>query len=414
MAQTAGRAHFLTHGPGSAEEALGEAVVASVFGPNALYYNAAGLGRGEGGVTGEYTKLLPGVSYSWLGSAFTVSGNSMGLGVLSLDLGEITTRESIQDPGSIAKSYQRAYFLGLSRPIGGRTRLGASLGFLDFRLADYESKAKFIDLGASARITRHLSLGAALKNAYFSGLSFAGNKEVYPQELRTGLVINRGIAQIMVQAEKVLDGSKPKYAIGFGYSPLKILSFRAGLNGNPRFGFGLTTKSNLFGLDFSWVSKTLSPTSRVSLSYFFRDDEDSIGPFNPYDELKGRAKSLESYLKEESKRLLQAKNNYEASKALEKLLAINPSSKNARHTLNTLTKTDYKGFVLFPIAFTKQEKARRMMYLRWSIGFAQDFHEEHMTLGKDFMCRWPGDKRSELISKLSRLPKVAACQNKTK
>lgn len=398
-ASAPGRTHFLSHGPGSLEESLGGAVAASAIGPNALYYNPAGLARNGGGITGEYVSLLPGVNYSWLGSAFAVGGFGMGLGLASLDLGEIIQRQTILDPGSSAKSYQRAYFLGLSKGLGSRLKLGATFGLLDFRMTSYESKAQFADFGAAYALTDSLTIGGSLKNAWFSGLNFAGNKEVYPQEVRAGFSINRGGAGVFGEVDKTLDGSKPRLAFGLDYAPISVLSLRAGLNGHPRAGIGLASKNRTFAFDFSWSMKALNPTSRISLSYFFREI-DERRPDDPYAQLRSRAETLREYLREEAKRLLEENKQEEASAVLKKILALDPSDRATRRTLFSLDQKKYPRFRTFPLAFSKTERAKRSLYLRWAVNFADGSAAEAMKTANEFTGLWPQDRRSDLIQLL--------------
>ncbi|MEK6543823.1 MAG: hypothetical protein AABZ44_05255 [Elusimicrobiota bacterium] len=413
-AQPLGRTNFLTHGPGSFEESMGGAVVAFAQGPNALYYNAAGLASGQSGITGEYAQLFPGVNYSWLGSAFSLGGNSMGIGVINLDLGEITVRQDVLDPGSQAKSYERAYLFGFSRPINGSMQVGSALGLLDFRLASHASKARFIDLGVSGRVASHLTLGAVLKNAYFSGLNLAGNKEVYPQELRTALAVDNGPMALTVQVEKVLDASNPRFSAGLGYALLRFFSLRLGMNGSPRFGVGLLTADRTFALDFAWQMQAITPTARVGLSYFFRDEEDS-GQRMPdaNSEMKQRASSLKDYLAEEAKRFLENGDSNSAERSLEKLYVLNPASNEVRQTLISLLAKDsvkrlrldaeqktYPRIRLFPVALSRAEKERRKLWLFFSVNFAERQVGDYAPLAQEFSKRWPRDPRSVLIREL--------------
>jgi hypothetical protein len=271
-------------------------------------------------------------------------------------------------------------------------------------LADYQSSAYFVDLGLTNQFSSKLSAGINLKNAYFSGLNLAGNKEVYPPELRLGGSWNAGGAMVLLgQVEKILDGSKPRFSAGVSYSLLSIFSLRLGMNGNPRFGFGLTTKSRLFALDYSWQMRAVSPTSRVGLSYFFRENEEAAeAPLDPYDELKARAKTLASYFSEESKQLLQEGKTHRTKEALEKLLALNPDDNNVRQTLVSLgsSKVHYPKITLFPFAITRQEASKRRLYLRFAVSFAQDHGKDYITQAQEFVERWPQDKRAQLIEQL--------------
>jgi len=218
-AAPAGRAHFLTHGPGSLEESLGGAAAAASVGPNALYYNAANLGSGPSAISAEFSEIFPGVGYSWLGSSFDLGSGKMGLGLISLDLGEITSREGLLDPGRETRNRQRAYLLGVSHKLSESLQGGLTLGALDFQLAGHSSGARFLDAGFSSRWGSQWSIGAVVKNAYFSGLNFAGHREIYPAELRAGAAASFGGLLITAQAHRTLDGSKPGFSIGLGYSP---------------------------------------------------------------------------------------------------------------------------------------------------------------------------------------------------
>lgn len=392
-----GRTHFLSHGPGAMEESLGEAVAGAAAGPASVYYNPAGLSQSPSAITGEWTKLLPGVNYSWLGVSFDVKVAQMGLGLVSLDLGEVTARSGLNDAGSIISSYQRAYFIGSARQVAPGLWAGTTLGLLDYDLGGYKSKAFFSDAGAIYQPGRTVRLGLALKNLYFSGLDFGGERERYPAEVRLGASFERYGLAALAQVGQVLDGSEPSFGFGLGYSLFGLLHMRAGLNGHPRFGFGLSTKGGRFALDVSHRAGPVSAAQRVGVTYFFRPWQDS--PTDPYAELTQRARSLASYYWEESKRLLET-GSPEGMPALRKVLALQPDNREAAKALSSETGVSYPAVRPSRWGFLPWERTRRTLYLRFAVDYAEDSKAGACAAGQRFIGRWPKDSRSLLISQL--------------
>lgn len=393
-----GRSHFLSHGPGAMEQSLGEAVAGVVSGPSSLYYNAAGLSNGGAAMTGEWTRLLPGVNYSWFGGSFDLGIAHMGLGAISLDLGEITARSSLGDSGTTVSSYQRAYLIGSSREVWPGIFAGSTWGFLDLNLAGYGSKAFFMDLGAIYRAPTLWSAGLAVKNAYFSGLDFGGEKEVYPREIRAGVSLQKSGMSLVAQIDKALDGSSPAFSIGGGYLLFRVLSFRAGMNGYPRLGAGFMTKNGMFSLDMSYQVGAVSASQRLTATYFFRGADDEDRPKDVYTELLEQVESLEAYLSEESKRLMEQKRNEEAVDSLERLLALRPSDSDAALALKALTGRVYPtiGKPNWPFGFIGGRKKR--LYLTFAVAFAGKDGLRACQSAKEFGERWPGDARWTLMA----------------
>lgn len=397
---TRAASHFLSRGPGAAEEAMGEAVVATVSGPNSLYYNSAGLGSGPSAVTAEWTSLISGANYSWFGASADIKFAHLGLGLANLDLGNITTRSGPNDSGTTIASYQRAYMAGSSREILPGLLTGMTIGLLDFNLAGYRTTSLFSDWGLLYQVSERLNLGFASKNIYFSGLNFGGETEKYPREFRFGASWRIKGLNLTGEAGKTMDGSKPSVALGLGYTVFKLATFRAGFNSFPRFGLGLQTPNRKFILDLSYLMRPVSSTQRITLSYVFRADMEDAGPKDPFVELQERAKSLADYYSEESKRLLETR-QHEAPAALKKVFALDPSNSDVAQTLSILTGVGFKAVRAsrWP-AFTPWEKRRRRLYLRFAINFADDSRIDACNTGREFHKRWPGDSRSPLIRQL--------------
>lgn len=396
-ASPSGRTNFLSYGPGAAEEAMGGAVVGLVAGPQALYYNSSRLGFGSGGASAEWTRLMPGLSYSWLGAAAQLKFGALGLGMSSFELGNITVRGNLNDPGTSASSYQRSYMVGTARQIVDGLYTGTTFGLLDVSLAGYGAKSIFTDAGVSYRASDHLTVGATLKNLYFSGLNFGGEREVYPKEIRIGGSYDwRGIL-FVGQANKTFDGEGAKVFAGVSYTIYKALVFRGGFNGYPAFGIGIKTIGNRFGCDFSYQAKDVSSTQRLTLSYAFKADRVDSGPPDPYTELKDHAESLANFYREESRRQLEA-HSMAAGRALRKLLALEPWNGDAAQALSAEAG----------VAFTAAKKPwtlpwlkrRNRAYLRFAIAYGEDKIGEACATGADFGKRWAGDGRVPVIARL--------------
>ena len=397
-AAPAGRDDFLSYGPGAAEEAMGGAVTSLVTGPTSLYYNSSRLGVGPNAVNAEWTRLMDGVSYSWLGASADTKYAALGLGIASLDMGNITARSSLLDPGTSVSSYQRAYMLGAAREIFSGFRTGSTLGLLDYNLAGFVAKGLFGDLGGSYRFNENLHFGVNLKNFFFPGLNFGNGAERYPKELRIAADYERYGLALAGQVNKALDGSSPKYLIGARYSMYKILTLRAGYDGYPSFGLGITTTDKRFAFDFSYKSRAFDASQRITLTYYFISSQDDL-PKDAYAELEQRAKSLAEYQKQESNRLLETRSEGAAA-SLKKLLALEPGNSDAAMALSSLTGQSLPKIRLSRWALTPWERRKRKLYLRFSVAYGSDSQDEACATGQEFIKRWPGDERSLLISQL--------------
>ncbi len=391
-----GRTHFLSYGPGAAEEAVGGAAVGMSQGPTSLYYNSAGLAKGPAAASAEWTRLGPGLSYSWIGASADLKYASLGLGVINLSLGDITARSNLSDPGASISSYQRAYLLGSAREVSPGLFLGSTLGLLDYNLAGYSSRAIFGDIGCSYRIMDKLTAGLSIKNFYFSGLSFGGEREYYPREIRLGGSWQVRGVDILAQAAKILDGSSPNVTVGATYALFKLFRLRGGFDGYPAFGFGLNAIGGRFAIDFSYQARAINSSQRITLNYLFKAPE-AVPPQDAYSELRQRSDSLASYFTEESKRLLETRDR-RAGEALKKLLALEPGNADVAQALSAEAGETYRALRLTKWALTPWESRKRRHYLRFSVSFAEGSAREACLTGAEFRRKWPTDGRSRLIA----------------
>ena len=394
-----GRDNFLSYGPGAAEESMGGAVTSLVTGPTSLYYNSSRLGLGPAAINAEWTRLMTGASYSWLGASADTKFAALGMGLASLDMGNIVARSSLLDTGTTVSSYQRAYMIGAAREIFSAFRTGSTLGLLDYNLAGFTAKGLFGDLGGSYKFSENLHFGANLKNFYFPGLNFGGGKERYPRELRLAADYEGYGLTFAGQFSKSFDGSALKYSLGAKYALHPMLALRAGFDGYPSFGIGITSPSKRIAFDFSYKSRAFDSSQRITLTYYFRSESDDDLPKDAYSELAQRARSLAEYEKQESDRLLESRSDG-APTALKKLLALDPGNSDAAMALGSLTGLSLPKIRLSRWALLPGERRKRKLYLRFSVAYASDSKDEACGLGQDFIKQWQTDQRSLLISRL--------------
>ena len=269
--------------PGVRALGVGGAAVSLADGPEALYYNSAGLAEIAGvGFTSSYTSHLGLAGYSAIGLA----SRNWGVGFLMLNSGNIPgynadgTSTDTLAYGSTAvllgfgidpKQFPFISSLPLDFRIGGRFKylsvangntsgtgfgldLGYRMGFPDMRLGPLT----IADVGFGATATN--IIGA---------LSYEDHQESLRMDLRFGISA-RLARMVLVTTDVELGGS---LHFGAEYSPIPMLAVRVGMLTEPgatSLTAGLGVKVEGFVIDYAFVSHPVLPAShRVSLTIDF-------------------------------------------------------------------------------------------------------------------------------------------------
>jgi len=141
------RKTFLSHGPGAAAAAMGEAVTADPEDVTAIYYNPAGLVNQPGAVHAEYTPVFDGGRYNFLGVHYPSRMGSFGFGIIQFAVDGIEGRQFIGDPPSSLSATQTAWYLPYA--YGWKSlSLGAALKVVDMNLAGNKGAGVGMDGGA--------------------------------------------------------------------------------------------------------------------------------------------------------------------------------------------------------------------------------------------------------------------------
>lgn len=269
--------------PGVRALGVGGAAVALADGPEALYYNSAGLAELAGiGFTSSYTSYLGLAGYTALGLA----ARNWGVGFLMLNSDNIPgynadgTSTDALSYGSTAvllgfgvdpKQFPFIPALPIDFRVGGRLKylsvangntngtgfgldLGYRMGFPDMRLGP----VAISDVGFGATATNIIG-----------SLNYDGRSESLRMDLRFGFSA-RLARMVLVTADIELGGS---FHFGAEYSPIQMLAVRVGILTEPgatSLTAGLGVNVEGFVIDYAFVSHPVLPAShRVSLTIDF-------------------------------------------------------------------------------------------------------------------------------------------------
>lgn len=243
--------------PGARSAGIGNSTIA-LADPWSVFNNQAGLGHQRNfwaGVFHEKRYLLNELSYSSLGSCIPVKPGTFGIGVTHFGYSQFSQSR-----------FGLSYGMMLTKTISA----GIGINYHMVRIANGYGSAGCITAegGIIYKPIEKISIGAHVFNP--SQSSFGEN-----QNLPT--TFGLGIAYQPVESVLILvqgdDNTltSPTLRTGLEYSPVKRLSFRAGLITNPMtlsFGLGWNLKNLNLDLAFSY-HRVLGYTPHISLAYTF-------------------------------------------------------------------------------------------------------------------------------------------------
>ncbi|MEA3506120.1 MAG: PorV/PorQ family protein [Elusimicrobiota bacterium] len=161
-------ANFLKLPQGNRATAMGENFTAFASGPEALYWNPAGLATGlfnEGRLI--YNRWIEGTFYGYGGYRHNIKGGGIGAAVTYLDSGSIEKRESGRESNSSYKMRDVSFDIGQAMTIRENYRAGVSLKFIYESIDGESANALAAGLGGQffKRIEEHyLNIGLAIMN----------------------------------------------------------------------------------------------------------------------------------------------------------------------------------------------------------------------------------------------------------
>jgi len=157
--------------------ATGGAMLANLTGLESVYYNPAGLARGEGAeAMFSYMSYLADINVSY----FAVASNlgefgSLGLSFKTFDFGDIPIT-TVQFPDGTGETYSPSFLtLGLtySKIITDRISVGVNLKLITEEIVNTSATGFAVDFGVQYRFSESLFLGASVKNIG-SNMTYSG------------------------------------------------------------------------------------------------------------------------------------------------------------------------------------------------------------------------------------------------
>lgn len=300
-------ANFLKIGVGSRPMAMGDAAIASINSPEALYWNVAGLTR----INDDFSLSISTMDWlvetrnSYVAAAYKIEGvGSVGMDLQYVDYGKIeeTTVYDQDGTGRFLTASDMAIGIGYARELTDRFSFGLKVKFINQNIADATASAFAIDLGAvflTSFFDNTLRFAAALSNfgtkMQFKGEDLSvtyvvpgnpGNKQV-PAELSTiewdlPLLLRFGVSDIILDNDQtsltvaydLFDSRdfKIRHNAGAELGLYKIFYFRGGY----KFNYDEVSWTAGFGLNFQNVIDY-----KLNLDYLYLDYGD-FGSLNQF------------------------------------------------------------------------------------------------------------------------------------
>ncbi len=246
---------WLKLAPGARGTALGDAYLSVVEGPDAISWNPAGLGKGNGWQTSfTHWQHFKGIRYEFLGFSVKKGPNAYGLGLSGVFTEGIEYRNERQE---FLKEYNAYDFLGsfnYTRELEKGLYLGGTIKKVYERIYIYELSSWLLDFGVIYRAYPGVWIGGTLGNLGPSS-AFESEKIKPPRCWKIGASYEKNRGLISLDINKYIDAI---LQVGIGVE-LKISPFfcvRSGYRIEDRSyrlsgGFGVKLK----GFEFDYVFK---------------------------------------------------------------------------------------------------------------------------------------------------------------
>lgn len=231
---------FLKEAIGARQIAMGEAFVSIVDDVTSLYYNPAGLANMDNNeLTTMYTKGIMDISYAFVGCGISKkkegSGNSFGIGLFTLQGGDIEIWESEDISKTVKVQQDYVLTVGYARTIFHGISLGINLKTIQSTLIEqYNATTSAIDLGLLFRLSNKLKAGISMQNIG-SEIKYESQGSPLPLAYRYGIGYvaydkDKSKDNIIVSGEllQYSDSIEIEKHIGIEYLLNNIIALRAG------------------------------------------------------------------------------------------------------------------------------------------------------------------------------------------
>ncbi|MDE2038715.1 MAG: PorV/PorQ family protein [Elusimicrobia bacterium] len=276
-------AAFLKLPNGARYEALGGAAAAFASGPEALFWNPAGLVGSGQDLSLSYGALLESAYEGAAAYRLSPLGPvSLALGAQYLSQSALTSFDSVGDPTGSFAPYDLALTAGAGMPLGG-LRLGAAAKLIHSSLADQSATTAAVDLGLQADHVSDvgdgpLDLGASLSNLG-PGLKLGSVASPLPLTIRGGAAWHASpnfnfLLDLLIPVDQdpyVCIGGEARLPTGAGDYLLRMGFNQAhahGIDGLTGLTLGAGFDWPGLRLDYAWVPYgDLGMTHRVTLAF---------------------------------------------------------------------------------------------------------------------------------------------------
>ncbi len=265
-------AQFLKIGVSARAAGMSNAYISVVHGPEAAYYNPAGLtGIKKIGVAFTHTSWFAGINHDFASLGVNLGHNTIiALSTTALYTDAMKVRTPLQPDGTGATFYAGSYRIGLSvaRHLTNHVSFGTTFNFINIYLDQGFSKnAVAMDIGVLYTTHYHGFRFEMMISNFGSSIKFVNESYPPPTAFTFGLNFNalefeHQQLMVTVAAEKPNDG-KPTGKTGVEWTFNRLISLRAGYRLNSEVetfsaGFGLNLKVNNWPIRFDYAYSDFS------------------------------------------------------------------------------------------------------------------------------------------------------------
>jgi tetratricopeptide (TPR) repeat protein len=280
-----GRSVF-ARGAGERALALGGAYGAAAGGPQALFWNPAGLARVDRLTFAAAHTNLIGLGFHEQYGALAVPSWQIGTFALSLRRFGVDGIEGRDDRGTLTAEdltdAESEFALGYARTLGDAWSFGAAVKFQQHELAGNRGSGLGLDIGLSVRpllaggadsgLARGLRLGATVRNLIEPTITLVDDPVPDPTSLRLGsaLELSAGrsvdlLAAVDLEKTREMDG---RLHAGLEAVLMDILALRVGSNdGTLAAGGGVRWRG--VAVDYTFEDNPLEPVHRLGVGLAF-------------------------------------------------------------------------------------------------------------------------------------------------
>jgi hypothetical protein len=217
---------YLRNGVGARPMGMGGAFTAIAEGPEATYYNPAGMAFDlKLGVELSYKSMSLDRHLSHAAISFPIRNEAaMAASWVNAGVGDVTGRGSSEQITGDISNNQNAFTLSFAKAVDSSIAIGGTLRYLQEKLDNLSSFTIGLDLGAKARIARMILIGATVQNIgsilrWDSSKYWGDNGSSYDE--RFPLVARLGLAGNILSGRLIP-------AVDFEKSGTMNIRFRAG------------------------------------------------------------------------------------------------------------------------------------------------------------------------------------------